>query len=30
LTGAGHQSDRCSIGSKPCKFPLCALVSFGL
>jgi hypothetical protein len=22
-------SDRCSTGSKPCKFPLCVLVSFG-
>jgi hypothetical protein len=21
--------DRCSTGSKPCKFPLCVLVSFG-
>jgi hypothetical protein len=29
LTGAGHRSDRCSTGSKPCKFPLCVLVSFG-
>jgi hypothetical protein len=23
LTGAGHRSDRCSTGSKPCNFPLC-------
>jgi hypothetical protein len=30
LTGAGHRSDRCSTGSKPCKFPLCVLVCFGL
>jgi hypothetical protein len=29
LTGAGHRSDRCSTGSKPCKFPLCVLVCFG-
>jgi hypothetical protein len=29
LTGAGHRSDRCSTGSKPCKFLLCVLVSFG-
>jgi hypothetical protein len=29
LTDAGHQSDRCSTGNKPCKFPLCVLVSFG-
>jgi hypothetical protein len=35
LTGSVHQSDwchrsdRCSTGSKPCKFPLCVLVSFG-
>jgi hypothetical protein len=27
--GAGHRSDRCSTGSKSCKFPLCVLVSFG-
>jgi hypothetical protein len=26
---AGHRSVRCSTGSKPCKFPLCVLVSFG-
>jgi hypothetical protein len=25
-----HRSDRCSTGSKPCKFPLCVLVCFGL
>jgi hypothetical protein len=30
LTGAGHRSNRCSTGNKPCKFPLCVLVSFGL
>jgi hypothetical protein len=30
LTGAGHRSDRCSTGSKPCKFLLCVLVCFGL
>jgi hypothetical protein len=30
LTGAGHRSDRCSIGSKTCKFLLCVLMSFGL
>jgi hypothetical protein len=24
-----HRSERCSTGSKPCKFPLCVLVSFG-
>jgi hypothetical protein len=29
LTGAGHWSDRCDTGSKPCKFPLCVLVCFG-
>jgi hypothetical protein len=29
LTGAGHRSDRCSTGSKPCKFPMCVLVCFG-
>jgi hypothetical protein len=29
LTGAGHRSDRCSTGSKPCKFQLCVLVCFG-
>jgi hypothetical protein len=29
LTGAGHRSDWCSTGSKPCKFPLCVLVCFG-
>jgi hypothetical protein len=29
LTGTGHRSDRCSTGSKPCKFPLCVLVCFG-
>jgi hypothetical protein len=29
LTGACHRSDRCSTSSKPCKFPLCVLVSFG-
>jgi hypothetical protein len=29
LTDAGHRSDRCSTGSKPCKFPLCVLVCFG-
>jgi hypothetical protein len=29
LTGSVHRSDRCSTGSKPCKFPLCVLVSFG-
>jgi hypothetical protein len=29
LTGAGHRSDRCSTGSKPCKFSLCVLVCFG-
>jgi hypothetical protein len=29
LIGAGHRSDRCSTGGKPCKFPLCELVSFG-
>jgi hypothetical protein len=29
LTSAGHRSDRCSTGSKPCKFPLCVLVCFG-
>jgi hypothetical protein len=29
LTDAGHWSDRCSSGSKPCKFPLCVLVCFG-
>jgi hypothetical protein len=28
LTGVGHRSDRCSTGSKPCKFPLCVLMSF--
>jgi hypothetical protein len=28
-TGSVHRSDRCSTGSKPCKFPLCVLVSFG-
>jgi hypothetical protein len=28
-SGTGHRSDRCSTGSKPCKFPLCVLVSFG-
>jgi hypothetical protein len=25
-----HRSDQCSTGSKPCKFPLCVLVCFGL
>jgi hypothetical protein len=30
LTGVGHRSDRCSTGSKSCKFPLCVLVCFGL
>jgi hypothetical protein len=30
LTSAGHRSDRCSTGSKPCKFPMCVLVSFWL
>jgi hypothetical protein len=29
LTGAGHRSDRCGTSNKPCKFPLCVLVSFG-
>jgi hypothetical protein len=29
LTGTGHRSDRCSTGSKPCKFPLCVSVCFG-
>jgi hypothetical protein len=29
LTGAVHQANRCSTGSKPCKFPLCVLVCFG-
>jgi hypothetical protein len=29
LTSVGHRSDRCSTGSKPCKFPLCMLVSSG-
>jgi hypothetical protein len=29
LTGAVHRSDRCSTGSKPCKFPLCVFVCFG-
>jgi hypothetical protein len=29
LTSAGYRSDRCSTGSKPCKFPLCVLVCFG-
>jgi hypothetical protein len=29
LTGSVHRSGRCSTGSKPCKFPLCVLVSFG-
>jgi hypothetical protein len=29
LTGKGHRSDRCSSGSKPCKFPLCVFMSFG-
>jgi hypothetical protein len=29
LTGTGHRSNRCSTGSKPCKFPLCGLVGFG-
>jgi hypothetical protein len=29
LTSSGHRSDQCSTGSKPCKFPLCVLVSFG-
>jgi hypothetical protein len=29
LTGARHRSDRCSTGSKSCKFPLCVLVCFG-
>jgi hypothetical protein len=29
LTDAGHRSDRCGIGSKSCKFPLCVLVCFG-
>jgi hypothetical protein len=29
LTGACHRSDRCTTGSKPCKFPLCVLVCFG-
>jgi hypothetical protein len=29
LTVAGHRSDRCSTGSKLCKFPLCVLVCFG-
>jgi hypothetical protein len=30
LTSAGHRSDRCTTGSKPCNFPLRVLVSFGL
>jgi hypothetical protein len=29
LTGSVHQPDRCSTGSKPCKFSLCVFVSFG-
>jgi hypothetical protein len=29
LTGSVHRSDRCSIGSKTCKFQLCVLVCFG-
>jgi hypothetical protein len=29
LTGSVHRSDRCSTGSKPCKFPLCELECFG-
>jgi hypothetical protein len=29
LIGAGHRSDRCSTGSKTCKFLLCVLVCFG-
>jgi hypothetical protein len=29
MTGTGHRSDRCSKGSKPCKFLLCVLVCFG-
>jgi hypothetical protein len=27
--GAGHRCDRCSTGSKMCKFPLCVLGCFG-
>jgi hypothetical protein len=30
LTGPVHRSDRCSTGSKSCKFPLCVLVCFDL
>jgi hypothetical protein len=29
LTSSVHRSDRCSTASKPCKFLLCVLVSFG-
>jgi hypothetical protein len=29
LTGSVHPSDWCSTGSKPCKFTLCVLMSFG-
>jgi hypothetical protein len=29
LTDADHRSDRCSTGSKPCKFLLCVLLCFG-
>jgi hypothetical protein len=32
LTGSVHRSDqchRCNTGNKPCKFPLCVLMSFG-
>jgi hypothetical protein len=29
LTCTGHRFDRCSTGSKPCKFSLCVLVCFG-
>jgi hypothetical protein len=29
LTGVVHRSDRCSTGSKPCKFPMCVFICFG-
>jgi hypothetical protein len=29
-TGSVHTSDQCSTGSKPCEFPLCVWVCFGL